>query len=534
MSGMPPVITGRPSIGTAPLLHAGSAGGPQLQRRGSLALQGGSPTAAAGKHADVYLTELLSYSLDRLRKEPELLAEERHQLERALQASALTHYRALIDGAECLGSVRDALADALARLEALQEDAPKLSATCEAFSRDAAAVLAQRAANKQLLAQQATLLELLEAPQLMDTCVRNGIYDEALDLAAFINRLGLLHPELPIIQLLQRQAAEVSASMLSQLLQRLRGSIQLPECLRVIGYLRRMAAYSEGDLRLQFLSCREQWFSGLVAELDEGDSYEYVKALTDVYRLNMFDVLMQYRAIFFDAPQEGKPQAGARDSAALHSWVQHRVAAYLAALRAHLPNVTEGGGLASVLEHCNYCGASLSRVGLDFRALLAPVLELVTLQLFGSCLAVAVDAFTSRLDSHKWVAMPAPMFKQQQQQQRSDGGGEAGPPGGEQAAQRAEGNANGGGGGGAGDDLSPPYALMENLPLAVLTNGVLSALNEIRHCSLLALRRPMAALLQASLERAAGALAQHRAARPLGEGELVLFKAAVHAHGEHL
>jgi hypothetical protein len=68
MSGMPPVITGRPSIGTAPLLHAGSAGGPQLQRRGSLALQGGSPTAAAGKHADVYLTELLSYSLDRLRK----------------------------------------------------------------------------------------------------------------------------------------------------------------------------------------------------------------------------------------------------------------------------------------------------------------------------------------------------------------------------------------------------------------------------------------------------------------------------------
>lgn len=46
-------------------------------------------------------------------------------------------------------------------------------------------------------------------------------------LAPHSPRLGLLHPGLPIIQLLQRQAAEVSASMLAQLLQRLRGSIQV-------------------------------------------------------------------------------------------------------------------------------------------------------------------------------------------------------------------------------------------------------------------------------------------------------------------
>jgi hypothetical protein len=54
-------------------------------------------------------------------------------------------------------------------------------------------------------AQQATLLELLDAPQLMDTCVRNGIYDEALDLHAFIMRVALLHPDLPIVKLLAAQ-----------------------------------------------------------------------------------------------------------------------------------------------------------------------------------------------------------------------------------------------------------------------------------------------------------------------------------------
>lgn len=54
-------------------------------------------------------------------------------------------------------------------------------------------------------AQQATLLELLDAPQLMDTCVRNGIYDEALDLHAFIMRVSLLHPDMPIVKLLAAQ-----------------------------------------------------------------------------------------------------------------------------------------------------------------------------------------------------------------------------------------------------------------------------------------------------------------------------------------
>ncbi len=45
-----------------------------------------------------------------------------------------------------------------------------------------------------LAEQHPVILELLEIPQLMNACVRNGSYDEALDLKAFASKIALLHP----------------------------------------------------------------------------------------------------------------------------------------------------------------------------------------------------------------------------------------------------------------------------------------------------------------------------------------------------
>ncbi len=63
---------------------------------------------------------------------------------------------------------------------------------------------------------------------------------------------------------------------------------------------------------------------------------------------------------------------------------------YLDTLKRQLPRITEGGSLASVLEHCMYCGMSLGRVGLDFRGLLVPVFEQEVLRLFSSSVKVCL------------------------------------------------------------------------------------------------------------------------------------------------
>ena len=63
---------------------------------------------------------------------------------------------------------------------------------------------------------------------------------------------------------------------------------------------------------------------------------------------------------------------------------------YLETLAAVLPRIGEGGSLASVLEHCMYCGMSLGRVGLDFRGLLVPLFEAQVLRLYANFVKVSL------------------------------------------------------------------------------------------------------------------------------------------------
>ncbi|KAL3687047.1 hypothetical protein R1sor_013356 [Riccia sorocarpa] len=453
-----------------------------------------SPLPLSNPSQQAYVSELLSFTLDRLHKEPDLLRVDAERIRRQMQEVAVGHYRGFISAADAVQSISQEISAVDEHLENLISEIPLLSKGCADFIEEAEKLLDSHKLNRTLLANHSTLMELLGIPQLMDTCVRNGNYDEALDLEAFVTKLATMHSRLPVIQNLAGEVKQTTQLLLAQILQRLRSSIQLPECLRVIGYLRRLAVFSEHEMRLQFLRCREAWLAGIIDDLDRSNPYEYLKRMADCHKVHLFDVVTQYRAIFADDTSGNEENS---DGGLLYSWAMHRITTHLAVLQEVLPRITEGVSLALILEQSMYCGMSLGRVGLDFRGLLPPLFEASVQDLFVRNMSITVENFQHVLDTHRWVPLP-PV-----------GAGVRGDSG--------------------SDDVSPPYSLMDHPPLASFVNGVLAALNELRHCAPINLKATLALEVQKGLQSVADSFLRYNATRMMRDSESNLFLAMCRA-----
>ncbi|KAI8562539.1 hypothetical protein RHMOL_Rhmol03G0043600 [Rhododendron molle] len=455
---------------------------------GNGAVSGLLPLASVSQQP--YVSELLSFTLDRLHKEPELLRVDGERIQRQMQEVAVANYRAFISAADALGAIREEVSSIDKHLESMIAEIPKLTSGCNEFLDSAEHILEKRKMNQTLLANHSTLLDLLEIPQLMDTCVRNGNYDEALDLEAFVCKLSAMHPKLPVIQALAAEVKQTTQSLLSQLLQKLRSNIQLPECLRIIGYLRRIGVFNEYEMRLQFLRCREAWLTAILDDLDQRNAYEYLKGMVNCQRMHLFDVVNQYRAIFADDTSGSEENY---EGGLLFSWAMHQITTHLKTLKVMLPRITEGGSLSNILDQCMYCAMGLGWVGLDFRGLLPALFEEAVLDLFSRNMNTAVQNFQLVLDSHRWVPLPAIGFP-------ANSFGED-----------------------SLEDVTPPSSLMEHPPLAVFVNGVSAAMNELRPCAPISLKHMLSQELAKGLQSVSDSLLRYNTTRMLRENESILF-----------
>lgn len=133
---------------------------------------------------------------------------------------------------------------------------------------------------RRTLLQHASLLELLELPSLMDACVRSGLYEESLSIAAFANTLERRHKDNSIVVMrVIEQIRSRQVDLRRHLLHRLKTPVTMPDCLEVVTALRRLNsidlerqrsanlerihAAMEMRLQIEFFEHRDLWIDAM-------------------------------------------------------------------------------------------------------------------------------------------------------------------------------------------------------------------------------------------------------------------------------
>jgi len=399
---------------------------------------------------------------DRLEREKTLLNDTKRSL-------AFDHYRAFIGAADCGRQVESHVEKAVEKAGETINLIPNLRQTSVQFEEKSQELLQRRKRLSLVLSKHTSLLEILELPQLVENAVRNQEYEQALQLRAFAARIDKKLGHIPIVAQVVQSVDASASTMVNQLLAQLKAPVQLPACLKIVGFLRRSDAFTETELRLRFLQARDAWLQGLLMSVPKDDPQEHLTKVMDLTRVNLFDVVTQYRALFSDddldmtSPSSGDQVKRSPSAYRLlfSSWLTRRLQGFLRTMEEDLER---GGGdmsLESVAGQAMYFGQSFGRVGADFRSGIVKVLlkaaRLAAFRHFDGAerrFAIGVEQ----------LALKADISMRPQVTTNTSGSNE------EEI-----------------DPLRPPPVLMDFLPLAELCNSVLSSLNQIRLATPLAL-----------------------------------------------
>ncbi|KAJ9109549.1 hypothetical protein QFC20_003295 [Naganishia adeliensis] len=350
------------------------------------------PPDLSTKQSTEYLTRLTGYSLNSLTSEPSRIADEHAFVGRELTSLCIGEYKSFVAVHQCKEQVKGALDEFDASLEELRRAIPELERECAMFVQETSGIQADRRRAQIVLEHQDKLVDLLDIPQLVDTCVRNGYYHEAMELTSHTRQLVERHPDVPLVHSISTQVDSIMQLQLSQLVASLREPVKLPILVKSIGFLRKMASLEEDELRLAFLESRAQrWRDHVKEHVDKErhDPTRYIRRYVDAFRELQYDTVVQYTAIFLDPASfrntsrrttSGTP-AGLDEASRVQAldlivrYAHHAVSDLLHCIATYIPAITDPSSLSSLLTQLGYTALSFSRVGMDFSAYLPEVFE---------------------------------------------------------------------------------------------------------------------------------------------------------------
>jgi len=199
--------------------------------------------------ATAYEAHLTSLSLEALLAEPNSLQTQAHHLTSSLTSLTHTSYPTFLSVHQSTDALSASLTQLSGSLSSLVTTAlPALQDAAAAWHTRTTAVLHERSKARLVLDQHDKLKDLLDVSLFIDSCVRNGHYQEALSISNHITSLAS-RPDAPA--LMGSIHTEVRLAV-AQMLVALLGTLhepgrKLPALWKAVNFLRKMDAFSEDE-----------------------------------------------------------------------------------------------------------------------------------------------------------------------------------------------------------------------------------------------------------------------------------------------
>ncbi|KAF9056063.1 Dor1-like family-domain-containing protein [Panaeolus papilionaceus] len=298
-----------------------------------------------------YLGDLTNHSLQELLDEPASLQTQSHHLTSSLTSLTHTSYPTFLSLHQTTNALSTSLSSLSSSLDALLTSSlPALEESATSWKDRTDNVLKERNKARVVLEQHEKIRDLLDIPLLIDTCVRNGYFSEALSLISHAKSLAAhatassKHPPSILASVLSEVHHSVMQMLLSLLTTLYEPNRKLPALWKAVNFLRKMDVFgpsspfasvpspivsetkladstshpisSEEQIALAFLVGREVCLKttlessrndvlrmtrhGELEEREKEDLALYLKKYIDMWRECVYDVITQYSTIFLE------------------------------------------------------------------------------------------------------------------------------------------------------------------------------------------------------------------------------------------
>ena len=310
----------------------------------------------------IEINNFSTIELSVLLKEPNRLESSIAALQSQFEESMTRNYDFFIKTCESASTITDDLENSTYNIGLLSTNLSKSNDLCSELSLLAQNTLLKSTRFSSAFRHLPQISDILNIPQLMNTCRISSLYEEAFQLYQIIERFSHQYPTIKVLQNTLNESNKVKNEVTKSLLDSFTKDLDLKDAIRTVNLLRTSNLHTEYELRLAFLNGKRQKLYHNINNLPKSGPVFFIDKITENYRTILYEASTQYKALFSGDDSD--------DDMTLHLTLHFEIDQYCNYLKENLNLVNDISDAKNIIQTALFFGSSFGRLGFNFCSLI--------------------------------------------------------------------------------------------------------------------------------------------------------------------